>query len=87
VWQQSQHYQNLSDTKFRSRNEAWSSYRPFVDRFGNLTFGRDVFLYGISSSIREMQLSRARRLSSDLTICQGAWSVSVALSIMSRARE
>jgi hypothetical protein len=64
--------QNFSGTKFRPRNDAWSSYLFFADLFGSLTVSRDIFLYGTSSRILEMQLRRPRLLSSDLTICQGA---------------
>jgi hypothetical protein len=79
--------QNFSGTKFRPRNDAWSSYLYLVDRFGSLTLGRDTFLYETSSRIFEMQLRRPRRLSSDLTICQGAYLTSVAFNMASRALE
>ena len=36
--------QNFSGTNFRPVNDAWSSYLFRVDRFGNLTLGRDTFL-------------------------------------------
>src|SRR5215510_3053341 len=55
--------------------------------FGSLTFGGGTFLYGIELRICEMQLRRARRLSSERTICHGACLLSVACSIISRAFE
>ena len=36
--------QNFSGTNFRPVNDFWSSYLVRVDRFGNLTLGRDTFL-------------------------------------------
>ena len=49
--------------------------------------GASTFLYGISFSSCAMVFSRARFLSSDRTMYQGAMLVSVALSMASRARE
>src|SRR5215831_7466612 len=74
-------HQNLSATKFRPRKEASSSYRPLFDRLGSFTFDCFTFLYGMSSSSAAMQFSRARFLSSDLTMCHDAYSVSLALNI------
>jgi len=55
------------------------------DRFGSLGFLCGTFVYGIDFSKYEMQLRRARRLSSDLTMFHGACFLSVAFSIESRA--
>ena len=45
--------------------------RACFDRSGSFTFGRSIFLCGISFSRCAMMLRRARFLSSDLTMCQG----------------
>src|SRR6266851_268059 len=79
--------QYFSVTKFLSFIAASSSNLSLSDRLGSLTFDRLIFAYGISLRMCEMQLSRARRLSSERTMYQGACSLSVASSIMSRARE
>ena len=57
-----------------------------LDRLGSSIFSRVTFLYGMRFRCA-MQLRRARFLSSDRRMCHGACFVSVALSIMSRARE
>ena len=61
--------------------------RPLVERFGSFTFSWGAFWYGIRLNKWEMQFRRARFLSSERTMCQGEASVSVASSILSRARE
>src|ERR1043166_3659659 len=68
-------------------SEAWSSYAPFIERLGSLTFGLGTFLCGTTFNKCAMQLRRARFLSSERTRCHGAHFVSVALSIRSRAHE
>ena len=60
--------------------------RPSPDREASL-FCAGIFLWGIWSSKWRMQLRRARRLSSERTMCHGANLVSVAANIASRARE
>src|SRR5262245_4613156 len=77
------HAQYLSATKFRPFKDARSSYLPLPDRFDSTTFVRGTFLYGMRDKMWEMQLSRARRLSSERTTYQGACSLSVASNIMS----
>src|SRR5262249_13363198 len=79
--------QYVSRTKFLPLSADWSSYLLLPDRFGSLTFVCAIFLYGIDLRMCAMQLSRARRLSSDRTMYHGACLLSVAFSIMSRARE
>jgi hypothetical protein len=80
-------HQYFSATNFIFSNGARSSYLPLSDRLGSLTLPRDTFLNRISFKICEMQLSRARRLSSERTMYQGACLLLVFSSIMSRARE
>jgi hypothetical protein len=63
--------------EFLPSSVAWSSYLPLVDRFGSLTFGACTFLNGNDSRICEMQLRRARRLSSERTMCHGTCLLSV----------
>src|SRR6476659_7480108 len=79
--------QYFSATKCLPFSVARSSYLPLLDRLGSLTFGLRTFSNGIACRIWAMQLRRARRLSSECTICQGACLLSVAASIMSRAFE
>src|SRR4051812_23996011 len=79
--------QYFSATKCLPFSVARSSYLPLLDRLGSLTFGLRTFSNGIAFRICAMQLRRARRLSSECTICQGACLLSVAASIMSRAFE
>src|SRR5262245_51124742 len=79
--------QYTSGTNRRLAIVASSSYSCFRDRPGSFTFGRSIFLWGISFKRCEMRFSRARFLSSERTMYQGACRVSVALSMASRARE
>src|SRR4051794_25838451 len=65
-------FQYRSTTKFPSLKPAWSSYLFLSGRLGSLTVGRFIFLKGTRLRMCEMQLSRARRLSSDRTMYQGA---------------
>src|SRR5262245_29510399 len=74
-------------TNFIPFRDRWSSYFRLSDRLGSLTFACDIFLKGICLRIWEMQLSRARRLSSEWTMYQGACLLLVFRSIVSRARE
>src|SRR5262249_13789966 len=79
--------QYFSATNFSPFRDSRSSYFPFSARLGSLTFACDTFLNGICLRIWEMQLSRARRLSSEWTMYQGACLLLVFRSIVSRARE
>src|SRR5437868_4335696 len=79
--------QYVSGTKCLPINVSWSSYLFLFDRLGSVISLRGTFLYGIKDKICDMQFNRARRLLSDRTIYQGACLLSVALSILSRARE
>ena len=79
--------QYFSGTNRRPFSVASSSYAPFVERFGIFTFSLGARLYGIRLNRCEMQLRRARFLSSECTMYQGVFSLSLASSIMSRARE
>jgi hypothetical protein len=36
--------QYFSSTNFRPWSDAWSSYAPFIERFGSFTFSRGAFL-------------------------------------------
>ena len=60
---------------------------PFIERGGTFTLSTLSRLWGIWSSRCVMQFRRAVRLSSERTMCQGAYFVSVAFSMRSRARE
>src|SRR5262245_32597650 len=60
---------------------------PMVRALRQLHLGSDFFLYGIDFRMCEMQFRRARRLSSERAICHGAYLLSVASSMRSRARE
>src|SRR5262245_41200829 len=81
------HRQYFSGTNRRPFSVAWSSYSPLSERLGNFIFSPSTSLYGIRLSKCEIQLRRARFLSSERTMYQGASWVSVSSSIMSRARE
>src|SRR5262249_39193529 len=79
--------QYFDGTNFRCWMDAWSSYAPFIERFGSFTFPRRTLFHGLKLRMWARQLRRARFLSSERRMYQGACSVSVAASIVSRARE
>src|SRR5262245_44379789 len=79
--------QYRSRTKFCPRKLFASSYRPLFDRLGNRIFSRGTGPVGIALRMWEMQLSRARRLSSERTIFHGERLLLVAFNIRSRAFE
>ena len=58
-----------------------------LDLLGNFAFFRRIVLWGISERICAMQFKRARRLSSERRIYQGACLLSVAFTIMSATFE
>ena len=70
-----------SSANFMRRRMAVSLYRPFIERFGSFD------LQGIDFSTCEIQLRRARFLSSERMTNHGACFESVTLNIMSRALE
>src|SRR6266446_9638257 len=74
--------QYFSATNFIPFSDWRSSYLCLSDRLGSFTFGRDTFSSGMRLRIWEIQLSRARRLSSECTRYQGACLVSAVFSIM-----
>src|SRR5262249_49148508 len=77
--------QYFSATTLIPFNEARSSYFPLFDRLGSLTFSCRTFLYGMRLRMCEMQLRRARFLSSKEPTARGAWVLSVVYSTMPRA--
>src|SRR5215475_4793056 len=77
--------QKRSSTKFRPFKPRCSSYLLFLGRFGSLTLSFLIFLCGMVERICEMQLSRARRLSLERMMYQGASLLSVSSNILSRA--
>ena len=64
-----------------------STYPAAPWRFGSLTSRGSSGVYGTWLNRWLMMLSRPRFLSSVCAMCQGAQDVSVAASILSRARE
>src|SRR3954453_6314781 len=77
--------QYRSGTHCLPRRPASESCLSCLERFGSFTLSRGVSSKGTTLSKCDMQFRRAAFLSSDRMMCQGAWDVSVASSISSRA--